>query len=97
METYQLVALAVMVGMGFVVHTTVALNGLRKRMGVPKQMFNFRDLRVLRRPDEFEEEEVRAVRTNWAARGALFVLVLLLIATVPPDLPQQLGPPPLHG
>ena len=54
METYQLVGIAVMVGMGFVVHSTMSLNRLRNVMGVPKAMFNFRDLTVLRNPGDFD-------------------------------------------
>ena len=90
METYQLVGVAVMVGMGFVVHSTMSLNRLRNVMGVPKQMFNFRDLSVLRHPDRFDPLEVRLVRTNWIACVALFVLVITLINVIPADLIREL-------
>lgn len=90
METYQVVGVAVMVGMGFVVHSTMSLNRLRKVMGVPKEMFNFRDLSVLRKPDQFDPLEVRLVRTNWLACVALFALVLVLINVIPEELVRQM-------
>ena len=62
METYQAVALAVMAAMGFVVHSTMQLNGLRKRMRVEKVMFNYRDLSVILRPGEFDPR-----RCGWCA------------------------------
>ena len=90
METYQLVGIAVMVGMGFVVHATMSLNRLRNVMGVPKAMFNFRDLSVLRNPGQYDPMEVRLVRTSWLACVALFALVLVLINVIPEELIQQL-------
>ena len=90
METYQLVGIAVMVGMGFVVHSTMSLNRLRNVMGVPKAMFNFRDLSVLRHPDRFDPLEVRLVRTTWVACVGLFVLVIVLINVVPEELIRQM-------
>jgi len=90
MEVYQAVALAVMLGMGFVVHSTMSLNRLRNVMGVPKVMFNFRDISVLRHPDQYDPLEVRLVRTNWVACVALFTLVLVLINVVPEELVRQL-------
>ena len=90
MELYQLVGLAAFIGMGYVVHSTMALNGLRKRMGVPKQMLNFRDIRVMRNPGEFEPEEVKRVRVNWIACAVLFALVLVLIVVSPEDAMDRL-------
>ena len=43
-------ALAVMLGLGYVVHSTMRLNALRKRNQIEKQMINLRDLDVLTRP-----------------------------------------------
>lgn len=90
METYQVVGIAVMIGMGFVVHSTMSLNRLRNVMGVPKAMFNFRDLSVIRNPGDFDPLEVRLVRTNWIACVALFALVLVLINVVPEELIREL-------
>ena len=90
LETYQLIGVAVMVGMGFVVHSTMSLNRLRNVMGVPKAMFNFRDLTVLRDPGQFDPLEVKLVRTNWLACIILFALILVLINVIPDELVREL-------
>ncbi len=90
MEAYQGVAIAVMIAMGFVVNSTLKLNGLRKKNGVVRTMVNLRDLSVLRQPQNYDTEEVRLVRSNWIACAALLALVLLMLAVSPEDLSQQL-------
>ena len=52
-------------------------------------MVDLRDLSVLRRPRNYDSEEMRLVRTNWIACAALLALVLLMLAVSPEDLPQR--------
>ena len=78
---------------GVVVHSTMRLNGLRKRLEIERPMLNFRDLWVMRDPQKFDPEEVRLVRQNWLACLVLFALVMALIALSPDDLVQRLGSP----
>ena len=93
METYQAVAIAVMIAMGFVVNSTMKLNNLRKRNGIVRPMINLRDLAVLRNPQDYDAEEVNLVRTNWIACATLFALVLLMLAVSPENLTQRFSQP----
>lgn len=86
MEAYQAVGIGVMVAMGFVVHSTVRLNALRKARKVERHMINVRDWFVLIRPADFDAEEVQWVRTSWIACAALMGLLLLLFALAPDDM-----------
>ena len=89
MHAYQLVAVAVMVALGVVVHSTVRLNALRKELEIERTMVNLRDLAVMRNPGEHNPLEVRLVWTHWIACAAAFVLVMVLFAVSPPDLLQK--------
>lgn len=89
MQLYQLVAIAVMVAFGVVVHSTVRLNGLRKELAIERTMVNLRDWSVLRRPQDFDAREVRLVRIHWLACIAAFLLVMTLFALTPPELLQR--------
>ena len=89
MEPYQVVAIAAMIAMGFVVNSTLKLKNFRKKIGVKRTMVDLRDLSVLRQPRAYDAEEVRLVRTNWIACAALFALVLLMLAVSPEDLAQR--------
>ena len=89
MEAYQVVAVAVMIGMGFVVNSTLKLTRFRKKTGVKRTMVDLRDLSVFRQPGNFDVEEVRLVRRNWIACAALFALVLLMLAVSPENLSQR--------
>ena len=89
MEAYQVVAVTVMIAMGFVVNSTLKLTRFRKKTGVKRTMVDLRDLSVFRQPDKFDVEEVRLVRRNWIACAALFALVLLMLAVSPEDLSQR--------
>jgi len=89
MEAYQVVAIAVMIAMGFVVNSTLKLTRFRKKTGVKRTMVDLRDLSVFRQPGNFDAEEVRLVRSNWIACAALFALVLLMLAVSPEDLSQR--------
>ena len=53
MEAYQVVAIAVMIAMGFVVNSTLKLTRFRKKTGVKRTMVDLRDLSVFRQPDNF--------------------------------------------
>lgn len=90
MVSYQIVAVAALVAMGLVVHSTVQLNRWRRAMQTPKKMFNTRDLDVLRRPADFESDEVLLVRIHWISCIALMVLLLALAAVVPPEVLEKL-------
>lgn len=89
MEAYQVVAVAVMIAMGFVVNSTLKLTRFRKKTGVKRAMVDLRDLSVFRQPGNFDTEEVRLVRNNWIACAALFALVLLMLSVSPEDLSQR--------
>lgn len=89
MEAYQVVAVAVMIAMGFVVNSTLKLTRFRKKTGVKRTMVDLRDLSVFRQPGNFDAEEVRLVRNSWIACAALFALVLLMLAVSPDDLSQR--------
>ena len=89
MEAYQVVAVAVMIAMGFVVNSTLKLTRFRKKTGVKRTMLDLRDLSVFRQPGNFDVEEVRLVRRNWIACATLFALVLLMLAVSPEDLSQR--------
>jgi hypothetical protein len=89
METYQAVAIAVMIAMGFVVNSTLKLNKLRKENGIVWPMINLRDLSVFMQPQDYDAKEVHLVRSNWIACAAVFVLVLLMLAVIPEDLMSQ--------
>ena len=91
METYQFLAIALMLALGFVAHLTLKLNGFRKRNGIAGAAINLRDLAVVRQPSNFDAEEVYLVRATWIASASSFALVLLLLAVSPPDLYQRLG------
>lgn len=78
-----------MIAMGFVVNSTLKLNRFRKKIGVKRTMVDLRDLSVLRQPRNYDNEEVRLVRSNWIACGALLALVLLMLAVSPEDLSQR--------
>ena len=90
MHAYQLVAIAVMIALGLVVHSTVRLNGLRKELEITRTMVNVRDWSVIKSPADYDPREVRLVRTHWIACAAAFGLLMLLFASVPPDLLQRL-------
>jgi len=89
MEAYQVVAITVMIAMGFVVNSTLKLTRFRKKTGVKRTMVDMRDLSVFRQPASFDAEEVRLVRRNWIACAVLFALVLLMLAVSPEDLSQR--------
>ena len=89
MEAYQVVAVAVMIAMGFVVNSTLKLTRFRKKTGVKRTMVDLRDLSVFKQPGTFDAEEVRLVRNNWIACAALFALVLLMLAVSPENLSQR--------
>ena len=89
MHAYQLVAIAVMIALGLVVHSTVRLNGLRKELKIERTIINLRDWSVLRNPAEHDPLEVRLVWTHWIACAAAFALVIMLFALAPPDLLQR--------
>jgi hypothetical protein len=89
MEAYQAVAIAVMIAMGFVVNSTLKLTRFRKRIGVKRTLVDLRDLSVFRQPRNFDAEEVRLVRANWIACGALLALVLLMLALIPEELSRR--------
>jgi hypothetical protein len=89
MELYQVVAIAVMIAMGFVVNSTLKLTRFRKKIGVKRTMVDLRDLYVFRQPRNYDSEEVRLVRANWIACAAVLALVLLMLAVSPEDLPQR--------
>ncbi len=78
-----------MIAMGFVVNSTLKLNRYRKKTGVKRTMVDLRDLSVLRQPRNYDNEEVRLVRSNWIACAALLALVLLMLALSPEDLSQR--------
>ena len=90
MELYKVIAVLALAGMGFVVHSTLRLNALRKRLGVEKTMVNLRDWVVVRYPESHDPEEVRLVWTTWISCAVLFALVLLLLAVIPPDVLESL-------
>jgi hypothetical protein len=89
MELYQVVAIAVMIAMGFVVNSTLKLTRFRKKIGVKRTMVDLRDLYVFRQPRNYDSEEVRLVRANWIACAAVLALVLLMLALSPEDLSQR--------
>jgi hypothetical protein len=89
MELYQVVAMAVMIAMGFVVNSTLKLTRFRKKIGVKRTMVDLRDLYVFRQPRNYDSEEVRLVRANWIACAAVLALVLLMLALSPEDLSQR--------
>ena len=89
MELYQGVAIAVMIALGVVVHTTMKLNGLRKDLKVERTLINVRDLEVMRHPQRYDSEEVRLVRTTWLACATAFALVMLLLAVSPQEVMQK--------
>jgi hypothetical protein len=89
MEAYQVVAITVMIAMGFVVNSTLKLTRFRKKTGVKRTMVDMRDLSVFRQPASFDAEEVRLVHRNWIACAVLFALVLLMLAVSPEDLSQR--------
>jgi hypothetical protein len=89
MELYQVVAIAVMIAMGFVVNSTLKLTRFRKKIGVKRTMVDLRDLSVFRQPRNYDSEEVRLVRANWIACAAVLALVLLMLALSPEDLSQR--------
>lgn len=86
MESYQVVAIAVMFAMGVVVNSTMKLNNYRKTNGVVKTAINLRDLSVIKQPQDFDVEEVRLVRNSWLACAAAFALVVLMLVLIPADV-----------
>jgi hypothetical protein len=92
METYQFVAIGVMVAMALVVDSTLRLNSLRKKLGIARPMINWRDLAVVWQPQDFDAYEVTLVRRNWIACTAVFGLVILMLTLIPPDMVQSFPP-----
>ena len=94
MHIYQLFAIALMIALGLVVHSTVRLNDFRKQRQIERTLINTRDFQVLRQPRKYPEEEVRLVRIHWGACAATLVLALTTFALLPPELLEQLQATP---
>jgi hypothetical protein len=96
MELYQWVAIGTLLAMALMVHSVVQLNACRRRLQITKQMFNHRDLSVLRKPANFEYDEVILVRIHWVMCVASLLMLLWLAYVVPPEVLAQLAEPPIE-
>ncbi len=86
MEWPQLVGLAILAGLGFVVHSTVKLMKLRRAAQRRRPLIEFREIAVLLHPGRYDPEEVRLVRRNFLACLVVLALVVLFLAANPDGL-----------
>ena len=87
MQFYQIVALAVMLTLGFLIDTTVKLFRYRRRAKIAQEPWRMRDIQSLRRPKTFEAEEVRLARRHWVSCVLMLGLILLFLAVRPAVIP----------
>jgi len=87
MQFYQIVALAVMLTLGFLIDTTVKLFRYRRRAKIAQEPWRMRDIQILRRPKTFEAEEVRLARRHWVSCVLMLGLILLFLAVRPAVIP----------
>lgn len=94
MEFYQVVAICIVICMAFVIDSTVKLFRYRRRNKIEQSFLKFRDLQILRRPNDFEMQEARLTYKNWISSGAMLVLIITFLVISPPSL-RDAKPPPL--
>jgi len=87
MQFHQIVALAVMLSLGFLIDTTVKLFRYRRRAKIAQEPWRMRDIQILRKPEAFEAEEVRLARRHWVSCALMLGLILLFLTVRPAVIP----------
>jgi hypothetical protein len=93
MEFHQFVAISVLISAAFVVDGTIKLYRYRKRSEVQQKPWDFRDLKVLRRPRDYPLQEARMVFRSWLACLTLVVMIGVFLVTNP-EMPSPAAPDP---
>ena len=83
MEFHHFVAISVLICMAFVVDTTVKLLRYRRRHKDELDGKPFRDLRILRRPNDFPLQEARLTYKNWISCVAMLVTIAIFLFSDP--------------
>ena len=83
MELYQVVAISVIVAIAFCLDSTVKLYRYRRRNNINQSPLQFRDIKILRRPNDYETEETRLTYRNWISSIAVLALLLLFVKIKP--------------
>lgn len=87
MQFHQIVALAVMVALGFLIDTTIKLFRYRRRAKIAQEPWRMRDIQILRKPEAFEVDEVRLARRHWIACALMLGMFLLFLFVRPAVIP----------
>jgi hypothetical protein len=94
MEFHIVIAIAIIITMAFVMDSTVKLFRFRRKNKITQSPLKFRDISILRRPNDFPVEEARLTYKNWISCTVMLVLMMLFLY-VSPDSLRDVGPPPM--
>ena len=87
MHFHQVIAIAVMVALALVIDTTIKLFRYRRRAKIAQEPWRMRDVQILRKPEQFEPDEVKLARRHWIACVAMLAMILLFLALRPDVIP----------
>ena len=94
MDIYIVVAIAIIITMAFVLDSTVKLFRFRRQNKVAQVSLKFRDISILRRPNDFPVEEARLTYKNWISCTVMLLLMAIFLCISPDNL-RQASPLPL--
>ena len=87
MQFHQIVALSVMLALGFLIDTTIKLFRYRRRAKIAQEPWRMRDIQILRKPEAFEAEEVKLARRHWISCALMLGMILLFLFVRPAVIP----------
>ena len=99
MEFHQVIAISIVIALAFVIDSTVKLFRFRRRNKITQAPWQFRDIKILKRPNDYPLEEARLTAKNWISSAVLFGLIVVFLLTSPESLrnPNSATSPPSVG
>jgi hypothetical protein len=94
MEFHIVVAIAIIIALALVMDSTLKLFRFRRKNKITQSPLKFRDISILRRPNDFPVEEARLTYKNWISCTVMLILMVLFLY-ISPDSLRDVGPPPL--
>lgn len=86
MEFHQAVAICIVISMAFVIDSTVKLYKYRRKNGIHNMQGPLRDMKILRRPLDYDHEEARLTIRNWLSCCMMLALMVVFLIASPPSL-----------
>lgn len=96
MEFHQVIAISIVIALAFVIDSTVKLFRFRRRNKITQAPWQLRDIKILKRPNDYPLEEARLTAKNWISSAVLLGLIVVFLLTSPERLrnPDSVTSPP---